>query len=344
MWHDFPVRRRPNPGRAGPSPSVARCASTTSIAAPCTPPAAGSSATCCCVSCPIDSSWSTPASAWPTSATRSVASVRPGRCSARGWTSPRRRSARSRHSASPPPTSATSSSPTSTSTTSADCPTSRTPASTSRTSSGTPCAIRSGASDCATARRSGATDRPCSSHPADGEPWNGLPAARPLDGLGDAIALVPVIGHTRGHAAVAVDTGAGRLLHAGDAYFHPAALGTASARSRGALFFAGFEFLMAADQGRMRRGTAPCGPCPWTSPSSARTTRASSSASPRTRVTGVSARPGPAAARPPAAAAPGRPATGRRTSTASPAAPAIRGGRAAARRAAARSAATRPAG
>jgi glyoxylase-like metal-dependent hydrolase (beta-lactamase superfamily II) len=93
------------------------------------------------------------------------------------------------------------------------------------------------------------------SYPADGEPWCGLPAARPLDGLGDAIALVPVVGHTRGHAAVAVDTGAGgRLLHAGDAYFHPAALGKASPRSRGALFFTGFEFLMAADHGRMRQG------------------------------------------------------------------------------------------
>ncbi|MFC4061198.1 MBL fold metallo-hydrolase [Planomonospora corallina] len=44
--------------------------------------------------------------------------------------------------------------------------------------------------------------------------------ARPLDGL-EGVALVPLAGHTRGHSGVAVDTGDGWLLHAGDAYwFH----------------------------------------------------------------------------------------------------------------------------
>jgi glyoxylase-like metal-dependent hydrolase (beta-lactamase superfamily II) len=39
---------------------------------------------------------------------------------------------------------------------------------------------------------------------ADGEPWEGRPAARELDGLGADFALVPMAGHTRGHAVVAV--------------------------------------------------------------------------------------------------------------------------------------------
>ena len=89
---------------------------------------------------------------------------------------------------------------------------------------------------------------------ADGEPWHGLPAARPLDGLGDGFALVPLTGHTRGHAAVAVDAGdAGWLLHAGDAYFHRSALGRAPMRSRPAVALSGFERLMAAD-GRLLQG------------------------------------------------------------------------------------------
>lgn len=57
-------------------------------------------------------------------------------------------------------------------------------------------------------------------HEADGqgESWNGLAALRPIPGL--EIALVPLLGHTRGHCGVAVRHGAGWLLHAGDAYFH----------------------------------------------------------------------------------------------------------------------------
>lgn len=53
-----------------------------------------------------------------------------------------------------------------------------------------------------------------------GEPWFGFDAVRQLDGLPPEILLVPLAGHTMGHAGVAVDTGNGWLLHAGDAYFH----------------------------------------------------------------------------------------------------------------------------
>ncbi|MBG0816702.1 MBL fold metallo-hydrolase [Planomonospora sp. ID82291] len=52
-----------------------------------------------------------------------------------------------------------------------------------------------------------------------GEELYGL-RARPLDGV-EGVALVPLAGHSRGHSGVAVDTGDGWLLHAGDAYwFH----------------------------------------------------------------------------------------------------------------------------
>ena len=62
-----------------------------------------------------------------------------------------------------------------------------------------------------------------------GEPWFGFECVRQLEGLPPEILLVPTIGHTRGHVAVAIETGpsgsngnAGAsewLVHAGDAYF-----------------------------------------------------------------------------------------------------------------------------
>jgi glyoxylase-like metal-dependent hydrolase (beta-lactamase superfamily II) len=52
-----------------------------------------------------------------------------------------------------------------------------------------------------------------------GEPWFGFSCVRALEGLPPEILLVPLVGHTRGHAGIAVDTGDGWLLHAGDAYF-----------------------------------------------------------------------------------------------------------------------------
>ncbi|MCO6009217.1 MBL fold metallo-hydrolase [Actinoallomurus purpureus] len=54
-------------------------------------------------------------------------------------------------------------------------------------------------------------------HHAGGERWHGFEAVRGLPG---GLLLVPLAGHTRGHAGVAVDTGDGWLLHAGDAYYH----------------------------------------------------------------------------------------------------------------------------
>lgn len=55
---------------------------------------------------------------------------------------------------------------------------------------------------------------------ARGERWFGFDAVRDLDGLPPEILLVPLPGHTWGHAGVAVRTGERWLLHAGDAYFY----------------------------------------------------------------------------------------------------------------------------
>ncbi|SDJ09489.1 Metallo-beta-lactamase superfamily protein [Frankineae bacterium MT45] len=57
-------------------------------------------------------------------------------------------------------------------------------------------------------------------HTASGETWHGFEAVRDLPGLPPEILLVPLAGHTRGHSGVAVDTGDGWLMHAGDAYFY----------------------------------------------------------------------------------------------------------------------------
>ena len=55
-----------------------------------------------------------------------------------------------------------------------------------------------------------------------GEPWKNVPAMRQLEGLPPEILALPMRGHSRGHAAIAVDTGHGWLVHGGDAYFHGA--------------------------------------------------------------------------------------------------------------------------
>jgi glyoxylase-like metal-dependent hydrolase (beta-lactamase superfamily II) len=49
--------------------------------------------------------------------------------------------------------------------------------------------------------------------------WLGFDAVRDLDGLPPEILMIPLRGHTWGHAGVAIQEGRGWLLHAGDAYF-----------------------------------------------------------------------------------------------------------------------------
>jgi glyoxylase-like metal-dependent hydrolase (beta-lactamase superfamily II) len=54
-----------------------------------------------------------------------------------------------------------------------------------------------------------------------GEPWYGFDCVRQLQGLPPEVLLVPLAGHTLGHAGVAVRVASGGwMLMAGDAYFH----------------------------------------------------------------------------------------------------------------------------
>jgi glyoxylase-like metal-dependent hydrolase (beta-lactamase superfamily II) len=56
-------------------------------------------------------------------------------------------------------------------------------------------------------------------HAVEGDRWLDFEAVRALPGVPPEVLLIPLIGHTRGHAGVAVQTDGGWLLHAGDAYF-----------------------------------------------------------------------------------------------------------------------------
>jgi glyoxylase-like metal-dependent hydrolase (beta-lactamase superfamily II) len=54
-------------------------------------------------------------------------------------------------------------------------------------------------------------------HPKGGERWHGFESVTAA--VGAEVLLVPLWGHSRGHVAVAIDTGRGWMLHCGDAYF-----------------------------------------------------------------------------------------------------------------------------
>jgi glyoxylase-like metal-dependent hydrolase (beta-lactamase superfamily II) len=56
--------------------------------------------------------------------------------------------------------------------------------------------------------------------PDQGEAWRGFPGAEELTAIAPGIVLIDLPGHTRGHAAVAVDAGDHWVLHAGDAFYH----------------------------------------------------------------------------------------------------------------------------
>jgi glyoxylase-like metal-dependent hydrolase (beta-lactamase superfamily II) len=92
------------------------------------------------------------------------------------------------------------------------------------------------------------------SHTLEGDRWLGFDRVR---AIGEDIALVPVVGHTRGHCAVAVKDDQGWLLHAGDAYFFHGEVDPVAPRSTPGLSL--FQRLAAVDdvtrranQGRLR--------------------------------------------------------------------------------------------
>lgn len=54
----------------------------------------------------------------------------------------------------------------------------------------------------------------------DGDDWFGFESVRPLAGLKDEMAIIPLVGHSAGSVGVAVNRPEGWLLHCGDAYFN----------------------------------------------------------------------------------------------------------------------------
>jgi glyoxylase-like metal-dependent hydrolase (beta-lactamase superfamily II) len=57
-------------------------------------------------------------------------------------------------------------------------------------------------------------------HDPGGDVWRGFASAKELDAVSPGIVLIPLPGHTRGHAGVAVDGGDRWILHCGDAFYH----------------------------------------------------------------------------------------------------------------------------
>jgi len=81
---------------------------------------------------------------------------------------------------------------------------------------------------------------------AGGEPWFGFEAVRGLEGLPPEILMVPLRGHTLGHAGIAVQQDAGWLLLAGDAYFDRREMDPLP-RCRSGLRF--YQWMMEVDRG-----------------------------------------------------------------------------------------------
>jgi glyoxylase-like metal-dependent hydrolase (beta-lactamase superfamily II) len=86
-------------------------------------------------------------------------------------------------------------------------------------------------------------------HSPDGEKWRGFAAAKELDDIAPGIVLVSLPGHTRGHAAVAVDAGTRWLLHCGDSFYHH---GTIDGRSHVPAALRAMESLVAFDGKKVR--------------------------------------------------------------------------------------------
>ncbi len=81
-------------------------------------------------------------------------------------------------------------------------------------------------------------------HDASGDDWLGFESVRILPGSDAEVLLVPMVGHSRGHTAVAVRNGEGWLLHCGDAYFHRGEIATPPSCPP---VLRGFQTLMASD-------------------------------------------------------------------------------------------------
>jgi glyoxylase-like metal-dependent hydrolase (beta-lactamase superfamily II) len=81
-----------------------------------------------------------------------------------------------------------------------------------------------------------------------GEKWYGFDCVRELTGVPPEILLVPLTGHTLGHAGVAVErTGGSWILQAGDAYFYHAEMDLEQPRCPPGLRF--YQWMMEQERG-----------------------------------------------------------------------------------------------
>ncbi|MCW5951258.1 MAG: NAD(P)H-binding protein [Propionibacteriaceae bacterium] len=93
-------------------------------------------------------------------------------------------------------------------------------------------------------------------HAPGGETWHGFTGVTELTDIASGIALIPLAGHSRGHAAVAVDAGGRWVLHAGDSFYHP---GTLDGSARPPLSLRLQEAAFAFDRPALRKNQARLG-------------------------------------------------------------------------------------
>ncbi len=91
---------------------------------------------------------------------------------------------------------------------------------------------------------------------AEGECWKGLRNARRVRGIREDILMIPLIGHTFGHAGYGIDQGVGSFLHCGDAYFNGASVRGRATGQRVPWGMARFQQLVATDRVRMNETQA----------------------------------------------------------------------------------------
>jgi glyoxylase-like metal-dependent hydrolase (beta-lactamase superfamily II) len=92
-------------------------------------------------------------------------------------------------------------------------------------------------------------------YPSGGERWFGFEGAQPVVGLKEEVLFVPLIGHTLGHAGVAVRSDGGWLLLAGDAYFYHREMDPARPTCTPGLRF--YQFMRAAREPATAARAAP---------------------------------------------------------------------------------------
>jgi glyoxylase-like metal-dependent hydrolase (beta-lactamase superfamily II) len=86
--------------------------------------------------------------------------------------------------------------------------------------------------------------------PSAGERWRGFARVQELRGLPPELLMLPLRGHTEGHACIAVERPSGPLVHAGDAYFHRTSIATTgNPKPQGLL---AYEWAVAVDKQALR--------------------------------------------------------------------------------------------